>query len=462
MRFTEAGAAGYEILARRRGKDEVCIGSKPESIQAIPSICGYDFEYNLFARSSSAALLGAALNLSCPDAFVVTHSREEVAKGAPKEQLVVRLSPEVHRELSSMVDQSCKAAEIDGTARRYIGQQVGKKNYVAYGLTTPEEQARILQLLGIRPASEPEPPSPLPPKSVLRQLMDTSEGQTIGGIASGIPLAVVPGGTIAADLAIEAHLLPPGTRAARIGKACAELGVGAIQVAVGCGGMGIGGGTSSTGVGAPVGALVFVGSLGLTATGMANCANGTRHLAIELWGTEDSPGTRSTGALAQTGSSAATPTAIEATTQGKATTPKAPETSLTVSKEAPVAKTTLGKGKQSASAKPTPVAKGAKRGPKTDPDAPHNAAIRREAAKLKAQGNRILYGGGEGKEEVVKIDGGLKMKRRPDITYRTPTGEIRGLNVGRTNADGTPVKREAEALKDLNDHSDRPTDFVAY
>jgi hypothetical protein len=273
---------------------------------------------------------------------------------------------------------------------------------------------------------------------------------------------VVPGGTIAADVAIEAHLLPRGTQAARIGKACAELAVGVTQIVVGCGGMGIGGGTSSTGVGAPVGVMVFVGSLGLTTTGMANCANGTRHLAIELWRTEDRPGTHSTGSLAQTGSSAATSTATEATTQGRTTTQKAPETSRTVRRDPPVTKTTQGKAKPSASAETTPAVKGAKRGPKTDPAAPHNAAIRREAAKLKAQGNRILKGGGEGKEEVVEIRGGIKTFRRPDITYRTPTGEIRGRNVGRTNADGTPVKREAEALKDLNDHSERKTDFVPY
>jgi hypothetical protein len=207
--------------------------------------------------------------------------------------------------------------------------------------------------------------------------------------------------------------------------------------------------------------MVFVGSLGLTATGMANCANGTRHLAIELWRTEDSPGTRSTGSLAQTGPSAATPKGVSATTQDKATTPKAPETSLTVRHDPPVAKTTTGKGKQSASAKPTPAVKGAKRGPKTDPAAPHNAAIRSEADKLRAQGNTIIAGGG-GRETVVEITGGIKTLRRPDIIYRTPDGKLRGRNVGKTNADGTPVKREQEALDDLNNHSAYATDFVAY
>lgn len=49
-----------------------------------------------------------------------------------------------------------------------------------------------------------------------------------------------------------------------------------------------------------------------------------------------------------------------------------------------------------------------------------------------------------------------------DIIYKKPGEPRRGRNVGRTNADGTPVKREAEALDDLNKHSDTPTDFVPY
>ncbi len=108
------------------------------------------------------------------------------------------------------------------------------------------------------------------------------------------------------------------------------------------------------------------------------------------------------------------------------------------------------------------VAKGAKRGPKTDPDAPHNAARRKDAEKLKAEGNRIIAGGGDDKEMLVQTPGGIKSARRPDTILLTPKGERRGRNYGRTNADGTPVKREQEALDDLNNHSDTPTDFVPY
>ena len=46
--------------------------------------------------------------------------------------------------------------------------------------------------------------------------------------------------------------------------------------------------------------------------------------------------------------------------------------------------------------------------------------------------------------------GGNKSGRRPDITYVAPEGETRGRNVGRQAADGRPVKREREALDDLN------------
>lgn len=66
--------------------------------------------------------------------------------------------------------------------------------------------------------------------------------------------------------------------------------------------------------------------------------------------------------------------------------------------------------------------KGAKRGPKTDPTAPHNAKIRSEAEALEAEGNEILAGGGRAPERAVPTPGGHKDSRRPDITYKTPDG----------------------------------------
>ena len=112
----------------------------------------------------------------------------------------------------------------------------------------------------------------------------------------------------------------------------------------------------------------------------------------------------------------------------------------------------------------TIVDTGAKRGPKTDPLAPHNAKIKEVADKLEAEGNTVIAAGGarpEG-EQSVSTKGGLKERRRPDIIYVTPDGQVRGVNVGETKADGTPVKREAEALKDLNGAGKLPTHYVPY
>jgi hypothetical protein len=46
--------------------------------------------------------------------------------------------------------------------------------------------------------------------------------------------------------------------------------------------------------------------------------------------------------------------------------------------------------------------------------------------------------------------------------YRTPSGELRGVNVGRVKADGSPVPREVKALADLNGPGGLPTIFVPY
>ncbi len=108
------------------------------------------------------------------------------------------------------------------------------------------------------------------------------------------------------------------------------------------------------------------------------------------------------------------------------------------------------------------MAKGAKRGPKTDPDAPHNATVQRQAERLEGEGYKIVAGGRRAKEQLIKTDGGIKTGRRPDVIGRKAGEPDRGINVGRTNADGTPVKREQEALDDLNNHSDVRTEFVPY
>jgi RHS repeat-associated protein len=103
-----------------------------------------------------------------------------------------------------------------------------------------------------------------------------------------------------------------------------------------------------------------------------------------------------------------------------------------------------------------------KRGPKTNPFAPHNSAIREEANQLVAEGNTILSGGGVLPEKLIPIPaGGFKSGRRPDILYKTADGIVKAINVGLTKADGLPIKRELEALSDLNS-AGIETAFKAY
>ncbi len=107
-----------------------------------------------------------------------------------------------------------------------------------------------------------------------------------------------------------------------------------------------------------------------------------------------------------------------------------------------------------------------KRGPKTDPNSPHNKKIRETAIALEADGNKIVAGGGVKDEKVIPTPGGDRETRRPDIIYRTPPpdSELRGVNVGLTLADGvTPVPREVTAMADLSGPGGLPMDpFVPY
>ena len=107
-------------------------------------------------------------------------------------------------------------------------------------------------------------------------------------------------------------------------------------------------------------------------------------------------------------------------------------------------------------------AEAAKRGPKTDPAAPHNAKIREVADKIESEGGAIIAGGGRTSEKLIKTPGGVKDGRRPDIQYRDANGKEGGVNVGKQKVDGSPVKREADALKDLNGPGNLPTTFEPY
>ena len=105
----------------------------------------------------------------------------------------------------------------------------------------------------------------------------------------------------------------------------------------------------------------------------------------------------------------------------------------------------------------------AKRGPKTDPNAPHNKTIRQWGNELVAKGCTIVAGGGLEDEQVVDIPkGGYKTTRRPDIIWIDPKGVTRYGNVGKTLADGkTMVPREAKAKSDL-ERTGNTVEYRAY
>ena len=243
------------------------------------------FQFDPFARMSSAKLYPISMQLSCPETFEVLRAPEDVDDGESRLMTVVRISTDVHRELSSMVEQTCKTAALEGTDRLYVGQQIGTMRPIVLGRTNAQFDARIRDILGIERIPEPQPSGP---RSLSRQLMDTTEGQALGGFGRGGATAVIPGGTLVKDLAIEAGLLSEGTRTSRIVEACVELGVGVAQIAVGCTGIVAGTGMTGTGGGAPVGVPVLVGSLVLTTAGTVNVCNRIRHLTIELWRSDDS------------------------------------------------------------------------------------------------------------------------------------------------------------------------------
>ena len=110
----------------------------------------------------------------------------------------------------------------------------------------------------------------------------------------------------------------------------------------------------------------------------------------------------------------------------------------------------------------TPCISNRKPGPSTNPLDPHNAKIRAVAEQLENDGGRIIAGGGRFPERLIKTISGHKNGRRPDILYSHTDGTLRGVNVGRVDANGRPVPREQKALDDLNGPGGLPTTFECY
>jgi hypothetical protein len=108
----------------------------------------------------------------------------------------------------------------------------------------------------------------------------------------------------------------------------------------------------------------------------------------------------------------------------------------------------------------------AKPGPKPWPEGTHNETIARRIGELQRElgpdwGHTR---GGTLPEEIVQIpDGGYRSIRRPDITFRNRvSGEYYRENVGRTYANGQPIRREVEALDDLERATGHRPKFTPY
>ncbi len=106
-----------------------------------------------------------------------------------------------------------------------------------------------------------------------------------------------------------------------------------------------------------------------------------------------------------------------------------------------------------------------KRGPKPKGAGPHNKAIERRINELKRELDPDWehVGGGCLKEEYIRTPGGTREARRPDITFRNKrTGEYYRENVGKTYKRGHPVKREVEALDDIEGATGTRPGFAPY
>ena len=103
-----------------------------------------------------------------------------------------------------------------------------------------------------------------------------------------------------------------------------------------------------------------------------------------------------------------------------------------------------------------------KTGPKPQGTGAHNLKIEEIASQI--TDGEVIAGGGricDNPEAIWQTPNGLKKTRRPDILVKKADGSLYGINVGKTTAKGAPIKREVEALYDLEDHG-LPMYFVGY
>lgn len=107
---------------------------------------------------------------------------------------------------------------------------------------------------------------------------------------------------------------------------------------------------------------------------------------------------------------------------------------------------------------------GAKRGPKAQGVGPHNVTIEDIAKQVEARGDTVVAGGGRAypPEAVIPTLGGYKRSRRPDLLAQRPDGTRYGINIGKTEKSGIPVKRERQAIEDLEGPGGLEMHFVPY
>ncbi|MBK9259932.1 MAG: hypothetical protein IPM54_08870 [Polyangiaceae bacterium] len=212
--------------------------------------------------------------------FAVNCADEKAPCKRDIESTTFAISDELHAQLVRVVEQTCKAAADEKPNASFIGQQAGVRPMRILPPTgiAIEKLKRMLvdAARSGKPVSAPATADPGP------RAVDHPAAQFVGGAGAGVPISLVPLGSLGADVGIESGVLPRGTPWARLGKAVGE-GVGGIgQVAVGCAGMAGGGGLTATGGGAPAGVVVFVGSAGLAANGLLSCVMSVRHGADAL------------------------------------------------------------------------------------------------------------------------------------------------------------------------------------
>jgi len=107
------------------------------------------------------------------------------------------------------------------------------------------------------------------------------------------------------------------------------------------------------------------------------------------------------------------------------------------------------------------AASGKKRGPKTSPGEGQNPKIAAKEAERTAMGHEHIAGGSKD-EKLWPTLGGEKSGRRPDLLMKDNDGKPYGIQVGKTDKNGNPVKREKDSLNDLNIHGNLPTEFCPY